>query len=91
MAELITVQTAAAASADFSLGATDVATLSIKGASDGAPDGAEVAIQIKSGASGTYTTIGYLNKSIPAQVLAAPGTYRVTKQVSTNAYGVDQA
>ena len=92
MAELISTQTTAAQSADFTLTSTDVATLSLKNATSGVPtDGGVAEIQLKSVASGTYMTIGYLTKSDPCLVLSAPGTYRINKPISTIAFGVDQA
>ena len=85
MAELLPVTTAAADSADFTISGTTT-TLALNGTNR--PFGTAM-VQRKS-SSGQYVTIGTLNDAQPAGVLAASGTYRVSKAGNTNAFGVDR-
>lgn len=91
MSTLIASGTTAATSADFTLADGQSTTLFLTDATG--PDVANQAvalIQIKS-AGGQYFTIGRLTHDNPVQVLAAPGTYRVKRDVAPVAFAVEQA
>lgn len=53
------------------------------------PADARVAVQQKS-AAGTYTSLGELNQSNPAQTIFGGGTVRVVRQACANAVAVDR-
>lgn len=90
MAELIANGTTETTSADFTMANGDSATIYLKNAAGPLlSSDARAVIQIKS-ADGNYFTIGEINRANPAKVLSAPGTFRVVKIASANAYGVDK-
>lgn len=89
MAEIIASGTTTSASSDFTVTDGASATLFLKTTSGAAvPPGAQALVQIKSGSN--YFTIGRLTDSEPIQVLRAAGTFRVQRQASTEAFGVDK-
>jgi len=88
MAELIAIGTTATSSADFTLASGVSTTLHLKTASGVIPKGAAVSIELKAGSA--YTAIGGLTDKEPARVLAAPGTYRVSRHVNAVAFGVER-
>lgn len=90
MAELIATGTTDLDSSEFTLSAADSVTLSLKSATDpNIPAGAQAVILLKTSAS-TFVRLGFLNEQMPAQVLLAPGTYKVTRRACATAYGVDK-
>lgn len=90
MAELIATGTTDLDSAEFTLSAADSVTLSLKSATDpNVPQGAQAVICLKTSAS-TFLRIGFLDERTPAQVLSAPGTYKVTRRACATSYGVDK-
>lgn len=90
MAELIASGTAEADSADFTLTTGQNCTLFLKDAAgDTVPPFSEALVQIKS-AGLEYYTVGVITGANPAQLLEAPGTYRVRKRAATVAFGVDK-
>lgn len=84
MASIITPQTAAANSTDFTISSAST-TLCLSGSVR--PFGS-VLVQRLVGSD--YITVGVLTDSEPAQVLSATGTFRVSKGQSTTATGVDR-
>ena len=89
MPVLIAATTAAADSADVTLAAGASVTFLLNGGLLGSlPYGAVALIQAKSGAQ--YVTIGQIDSQNPLRVLAASGVFRVSKQISDGAVGVDQ-
>lgn len=90
MAELIATGTTDLDSAEFTLSASDAVTLSIKSLlNPDAPRGAEAVISLKT-SSGSFLRIGKLDETNPAQVLLAPGTYKVTRRACAVSFGVDK-
>lgn len=90
MAELIATGTTDVDSSEFTLNSTDAVTLSLKSASDpNIPQGVQAVILYKTSAS-TFLRIGFLDERTPAQVLSAPGTYKVTRRACATSYGVDK-
>ena len=90
MASLIASSTAQASSSDIVLTAGQNTSLYLTGSAGGTyVDSSALAfIQIKSGSQ--YYTIGQLDAQNPAKVLGAIGTFRVFKQASATAFGVDR-
>jgi hypothetical protein len=90
MAELIATGTAQADSADFALTDGQSTTIFLKDAAGTTvPPLCNAAVQIKS-ADLEYFTVGTIDGLTPAKVLQAPGTYRVRKHASADAFGVDR-
>lgn len=90
MAELIATGTTAADSADFELSDGESTTLFLKKATSGSVDVSAFAeVQIKD-AGGAYHPVTGLSFHQPSIVLAAPGTYRVSRPASSTAFGVDR-
>lgn len=87
--ELIASGTAAADSADLTVAAGVPKTLFLKMAADG-PVGSTVraVIKIKS-AAGTYHEVSALNGQRPAVILDGAGTYRISREETKEAFGVD--
>lgn len=91
MAELIAAQTPQADSADITLSTGASTTLLLKsGTLDAIPPGSIALIQAKSASGTQYVTIGQLDSGNPIKVLSAAGVFRVRKQISPIAVGVDQ-
>ena len=88
MAELISVGTSEATSLDITLAAGASTTLYLKSATAQLPPAATADVQIKSGLN--YYTVGQLTYARPLQVLAATGVFRVVRNPSGTAFGVDQ-
>lgn len=89
MAELIPVGEGADDSADFTLNDGETATLFLKHATGtDIKFGAVAQIQVK--ADGQYFTIGSLSSSQPMQVLAAKGTFRVSRPEKSASCGVER-
>ena len=88
MPELIAVGTAEATSIDIPLAVGASTTLYLKSATAQLPPAATADVQIKSGLN--YYTVGQLNYQSPMQVLTAVGTFRVLRNPSATAFGVDQ-
>lgn len=89
MPEIIAAQTAQANSADIVIASGGTATFLLKGgAGDAIPASSVALIQAKSGTQ--YVTIGQLDAGSPIKVLSAAGTFRVSKQTTASAVGVDQ-
>ena len=87
MAALLTVGTAAASSADFTL-TGETTALFVVGTTTLDP-GAVAFVEVKS-ALGNYYQIGTLSALVnPFQVLSAPGTYRVSRPLGVSC-GVDR-
>ena len=90
MAELIASGTTEASSADFTLAAGEQATLFLKDAAGPVTTPHAVAHVLIKSSDNEYFLIGKLTDSEPAKVLAAPGTYRVTRMAAAAAFGVDK-
>ena len=87
MAALLTVNTTAASSADFTL-TGETSALFLVGTTTLSPD-AVAFIEVKS-ALGNYYPIGTLSSLVnPFQTLSAPGTYRVSRPLGVSC-GVDR-
>ena len=89
--ELLSAGTAAAASGEFTLASGETATLFLKDAAGPrVPVDCVVKVQIKA-ASGEFFDVGQLDVRAPAQLVQAPGTYRVVRPESAASVGVDKA
>ena len=86
MAEILTIGTSAATSADFTL-TGQVSSIQLTGTSGVLPSSV-VDIQVKS-TGGQYTLIGQCTTREPLQVLIAPGTFRVSRPAGGPACGID--
>lgn len=71
---LIAAGTTAADSADVTVVAGTPQTVALKAAADGA----EVAIKLKDD-GGAYNIVGRLTSAVPAQMISAPGVYRLSR------------
>lgn len=92
MAELIATTSAEATSADFTLADGASTSIYLKDAqttNDIVPENSAAFIQVKSGSK--YITIGSIDRKNPIAVLAAPGTFRVYKPLSSYPVGVDRS
>lgn len=80
-----------AASAEFALTDGQTTQLALNVATEDVPRTAAAQLQYKNSA-GTFTNIpgGRLTAEVPAQLVAGPGAFRVTKQASPIAFGVDR-
>lgn len=92
---LIAPTAAAATSADFSVVDGSSLTVCLVSATPAfgykhSTDDEEVYVEWKSQLN-TYTIVGRLSNKNPAAKIAAVGTYRVRKGVSSQAYGVDRS
>jgi hypothetical protein len=88
---ILAAGTAAANSTDVVVAAGTPATIFLTAAVSGpVPSEASCDIQIKETVGATYHTIGKLTGSNPIQVIDAPGTYRVSRLLSTASVGVSQ-
>lgn len=90
MAELIAPTTAAATSADFNLAAGTSRTLNLKTLGAGVANFGQFAnanVEIKT-ASG-YVVFGALTNTNPVMVLTAVGDFRISKDPTSVAVGVD--
>lgn len=91
MAAFLASGTAAADSADFILAPGEAATLCLVDADGELPPNQAVArVQFKS-AAGQYMDVARLTASEPLLVVAAAGTYRVSRSATPVAFGVDKA
>ena len=88
MAVIIALGTADAQSADFTLLDGASTTLALINDGSGPLDGAAAIVQVKSGA--LYFPVGSLTFANPAQLLAAPGTFRVIRRNAAVTFGVDR-
>jgi hypothetical protein len=90
MASILAVGSTAASSSDIVVAAGTPTTFFLTTA-DGsrAPDDVNVVIEMRSAAA-QYMPVAGLNRNVPAVVIDGPGTYRVRRQVSNGAVGVDQ-
>ena len=90
MAAFLTAGTNEATSSTFTLAAGESTLLYlIDAAGPGLPEDIVVDIQVASSAS-EYFNIGVLTRQKPAQVLTAPGTFRVLRKACSTAVGVDR-
>ena len=85
MAEIIASGTTTTSSAEFTLAEGATAMLSLA-----APSAASVAdVEIKTTA-GAFVPVGSLDRSAAAQLLSGPGTFRVTRRATSEAFSVDK-
>ncbi len=89
-AQLITISTAGAASADQVIAATPLTVGLNNSTGQDVPGDAEVLVQAKD-ASSNYWTVAKLNSNRPGFQISAPGTYRLVKAPSRLAYGAFNA
>ncbi len=91
MPNIIASQTTAADSADFTQASGVVSTihLTTAGAVTKLPFGAYAEVQIKA-ASNAYIKVAEMDSEKPFFRLDFPGTFRVRKFVTTDAFGVDR-
>jgi hypothetical protein len=91
MAAIIASGTSELASSDIVVVAGTPTTVFLNDASTGnITESAKARVQIKA-ASGTYTTVGELNRNQPALIIDGPGTYRVLRLAGSGvAFAVDQ-
>lgn len=88
MAELLTVSTAYAASADFTLTDGQTATVLLKNGVGQLPAGVTSNIQVKT-SEGVYMTLDQLTAGAPMLTISGAGTYRVVKPAGPS-LGVDK-
>lgn len=89
MPEILAIATTELSSGEFTLGVADAVTLSLKFPSTGAGTSAQALVLLKT-SSTSFVQIGSLTLNEPAKVLAAPGTFKVTRLACTSAFGVDK-
>lgn len=88
--EILASGTAAADSIDVVVAAGTPVTIFLKvGSSIPVPSNADCDVKIKD-AGGFYHTIGKLTGRQPAIVLDGPGTYRVSRLLTGEAFGIDK-
>jgi hypothetical protein len=88
--ELLATGTAAADSADVVVTAGTPVTIYLKKGSDGAVSAsARATVKIKS-SGGTYHEIGALTGQYQALVIDGPGTYRISRETASEAFGVEK-
>lgn len=73
--QLIASGNSVASSSDFTLAAGEIATVSLKGAEDGA----RADIELKDDGGG-YTSVGLMTNAKPAWSISSPGVYRVSRR-----------
>jgi hypothetical protein len=89
--ELIATGTTAVSSSDITVVAGTPVTVFLKKGTDGAVDVNARAIIEQKSAGGTYHEVGALTGQLQARVIDGPGTFRVSRPVSSVAFGVDQS
>jgi len=89
-AQLCTIGTAAATSADQAITDTPLTVALNAATGKSIPGDAEVSIQAKD-ASNNYWEVAKLNQNQLGAQITAPGTYRLVKLQSTEAYGAFSA
>jgi hypothetical protein len=88
---LIASSTAAGTSSDIVVaGGAPVTLFLLPGSGINLPADANAVIQVKD-STAAYDYAGELTQANPIRQLSGPGTYRVVKQTSGTAYGVQQA
>lgn len=91
MAQIIASGTTQASSSDFTITTGQPARISLfSAAGPSLPQGCVAWLQVK-GSNNQYFTVDVLSTQQPALTVIAPGVYRVNKQASTTAFGVDQS